>query len=90
MASTTLSIRVDETAKARLQALSEATGRSSSYLAAEAVEQYLKTQEWQVAAIKKGLEDAEAGRVVAHEDVMAWINSWDTDHELPMPQSNSQ
>ena len=90
MASTTLSIRVDETAKKRLQALSEATGRSSSYLAAEAVEHFLNTQEWQVKAIKKGLEDAEAGRVVPHEDVMAWIKSWDTDHELPMPQSKSQ
>jgi RHH-type transcriptional regulator, rel operon repressor / antitoxin RelB len=90
MTSATLSIRVDETAKKRLQALSEATGRSSSYLAAVAVDQFLNTQEWQVAAIKKGLDDAKAGSVVPHEDVMAWINSWDTDHELPMPQSKSQ
>ncbi len=90
MASTTLSIRVDETAKKRLQALSQATGRSNSYLAAEAVEQFLNTQEWQVAAIKKGLDDARAGRVLPQEDVMAWISSWDTDHELPMPQSNAQ
>jgi RHH-type transcriptional regulator, rel operon repressor / antitoxin RelB len=87
MASTTLSIRVDETAKVRLQALAESTGRSSSFLAAEALETYLDLQEWQVAAIKKGLADAKAGHVVPNEDVMAWINSWDTDQELPMPRS---
>jgi hypothetical protein len=28
-----------------------------------------------------------AGRVVSLEAVSAWVDSWDTDHELPPPRS---
>jgi predicted transcriptional regulator len=28
-----------------------------------------------------------AGRVVPIETVTAWVDSWDTDHELPQPRS---
>jgi predicted transcriptional regulator len=27
------------------------------------------------------------GDVVEFDEVAAWVESWDTDHELPMPQS---
>ena len=30
---------------------------------------------------------AAAGRVVSLEAVEAWVESWDTDHELPSPSS---
>jgi predicted transcriptional regulator len=42
---------------------------------------------WQVQAIEQGLADANAGRVVAHERVIAWVNSWGRPDELPMPES---
>jgi hypothetical protein len=29
-----------------------------------------------------------AGRTVSLESVTAWVDSWDTDHELPPPHSN--
>ena len=32
------------------------------------------------------VRDAEAGRVVAHEDVVAWVKSWGRPDELPMPE----
>jgi RHH-type transcriptional regulator, rel operon repressor / antitoxin RelB len=87
MSSTTLSIRVDETAKARLQALAESTGRSSSFLAAEALDTYLDLQEWQVAAIKKGIESLDKHGGVPHAEVKAWVESWGTDKELPRPKA---
>lgn len=31
----------------------------------------------------EGEADADAGRVVPHEAVAAWLKSWGTDHELP-------
>ncbi len=37
------------------------------------------------AAIFDGLKDADEGRVVAHEDVVAWVRSWDGPNELPPP-----
>jgi hypothetical protein len=43
---------------------------------------------WQMAAIEHGLRDAEAGRLVAHADVVAWVESWGSADELPMPEPN--
>lgn len=36
--------------------------------------------------VQKGIDDVRAGRVVPFEEVQAWIESWDTPHELPMPK----
>jgi len=43
-------------------------------------------QAWHDAAIAAGLQDAEAGRVVADEHVGEWIDSWGSTNELPKPQ----
>ena len=44
-------------------------------------------REWQVAHIKAGLAEDEAGGPgVPHEEVVRWMKSWETDHELPMPE----
>ena len=59
---TTLSVRVAPDVGRRLEALAEATSRSKSWLAAQAIEEYLALQEWQVAAIQAGLDEARDGR----------------------------
>ena len=39
---------------------------------------------WQVEHIKAALaEDKAGGPGVPHEEVVRWIESWGTDHELP-------
>ena len=86
MASTTLTIRVDEDAKEQLQALAKSTGRSSSYLAAEALKQYLDLQAWQIAGIQKAIDSIEKEGTIPHEEVVAWIESWGTDNEQPRPK----
>ena len=48
--STTFIVRVDAAAKRRLERLAKGTGRSRSFLAAEAINDYLDVNEWQVAA----------------------------------------
>ena len=37
-------------------------------------------------AVREGLADAYAGRVVSFEKVRHWLLSWCTDHELPPPE----
>jgi predicted transcriptional regulator len=61
MKTTTLTVRIDERVARRLKKLATAVDRSSSYLAAEAIEEYLTLQEWQVEAIRQGLGEAERG-----------------------------
>ena len=85
MSSATFTVRVDTNVKKRLEKLAKSTGRSRSFLAAEAINEYLGVNEWQVAGIKRALESADRGELIAHDDVKAWANSWDRGDELPKP-----
>jgi len=71
----TMTIRVEHDVKERLEKLAKSTARSRSFLAAEAIRQYLDVQAWQVEQIIEGIAEAEAGELVDHEDVLA---EWET------------
>lgn len=84
-ASETFTVRVDAPTKARLEKLAESTGRSRSFLAAEAIAQFLDANEWQVEGIRDAIRAIDAGEAIAHEDVRKWVESWDTPDETPAP-----
>lgn len=42
--------------------------------------------EAKAAAVARGLADLDAGRVVDHADVRAWLLSWGSDNPLPRPR----
>lgn len=86
MRSTTFTVRVDSAAKKRLEKLAKSTGRSRSFLAAEAINEYLDVNEWQVAGIKKAIESLDRGHGVPHEQVKDWIASWGSVNERPIPK----
>ncbi len=65
----TLTVRVTPEIAARLKKLAEATKRSRSFLAAEAIDDYLAVQEWQVQAILEGIEEADRGDFADFEQV---------------------
>lgn len=44
--STTMTVRLDDDVKDRLDHLAEATNRSKSYLAAEAIRDFVEINEW--------------------------------------------
>ena len=73
MATSLLSVRIEDKTKGRLEALAAATGRSKNYLFNEAVERYLTEQEWQIAQAREGIEDVAQRRVVPHDDVVAQL-----------------
>jgi RHH-type transcriptional regulator, rel operon repressor / antitoxin RelB len=82
---TTLTMRVRHALKKRLEKLSRSTGRSRSYLAAEAISTYLDTNEWQVARIKQAIRSLDAGKGIPHEHVREWVASWGAKNERPQP-----
>lgn len=71
-----ISARVPEEVAQRLEALASETHRSKSYLAAQAIEEFVDLQEWQVAAIKEGMAAAERGEVKSHVQALAILNTW--------------
>jgi predicted transcriptional regulator len=86
MGSTTFTVRVDAAAKKRLERLAKSTGRSRSFLAAEAINEYLDVNEWQVAGIKQAIASLDRGAGVPHEQVKDWVTSWGGDNERPPPR----
>lgn len=73
--STTMTVRLNDTLKARLEQLSEMTARSKSFLAAEAISQYIDINEWQINEVKQGLVEADADELIAHTDIVKhWEN----------------
>ncbi len=65
----TMTFRVERDVKERLERLAKSTARSRSFLAAEAIRDYLDVQAWQVDRILDGIEEAEAGKLVDHNHV---------------------
>ena len=86
MASTTFTVRVDDSVKERLEKLAERTGRSRSFLAAEAISEYLDINEWQVAGINQAIASLDRGEGIAHARVKEWVGSWNTLYERPAPK----
>lgn len=76
MSSTTMTIRLDDEVRARLDQLAASTHRSRSYLAAAAIEQFVELQSWQVAEIQQGLKEADAGDFAPDEDAAAVAARW--------------
>ena len=68
--STTLTVRVSPQVKKRLGRLAAHTKRTKSYLAGEAIADFVDRELAIVEGIKQGLEDMHAGRVVPHKVAM--------------------
>jgi predicted transcriptional regulator len=81
-----VSVRLEPALNDRVTAVAAALDRPKSWVIEQAVRDFVAVQEWQLAAIDAGISAADAGRVVAHEDVVAWVQSWGRPDELPMPK----
>jgi RHH-type transcriptional regulator, rel operon repressor / antitoxin RelB len=89
MSSTTVSVRIDAAIKKRLEKLAKSTGRSRSFLAAEAINEYLDLNEWQVAGIQTAVASLDRGKGVPHKRVKEWVHSWDSKKERPAPKRSA-
>jgi predicted transcriptional regulator len=74
--STTMTIRLDDEVKDRLDRLAESTQRSKSFLAAEAIREFVENNEWQIAEIHAALKEADAGDFATDQDVDALARKW--------------
>ena len=60
----------------QLGALAEATGRTKSFLAVQAIQDFVEREAWQVAEIKKALDEADAGDFATDEESAALDAKW--------------
>ena len=74
--STTVTLRLDDEVKNKLEKLAESTHRSRSFLAAEAIKAYVDSNEWQINEIHQAIKEADAGDFASQEEVNAVVNKW--------------
>ena len=71
-----MTIRLDSTLKARLDRLADATQRSRSFLAAEAVREFVELNEWQLEEISAAVREADDGDFASDEETRALFSRW--------------
>jgi predicted transcriptional regulator len=72
----TITFRVDAQKRKALDDIAAEIDRDRSYVINEAISNYLEVHQWQVAHIKEGLRQAEAGKFATDSEVSAAIARW--------------
>ena len=86
MPTTPFSIRLDTKVKAKLEQEARREDRSAGYIAQMAIEDYLDAKAYKRECLREAVAEADKGVFVSWEKVDAWMKSWGTDDELPMPE----
>ncbi|HQT32099.1 MAG TPA: ribbon-helix-helix protein, CopG family [Thiobacillus sp.] len=76
MATSVLTLRIDESIKARLDELAQATHRSKSFLAEEAIVRYLELEAWQVGEIRQAIQEADQGDFAEPSELAALLKKY--------------
>jgi RHH-type rel operon transcriptional repressor/antitoxin RelB len=71
-----LTLRLDGALRRKLDKLADATRRSRSFLAAEAIRDYVSLNSWQIEEIHKGLAEAERGEFASENEVKRVAKKW--------------
>ena len=77
--STTMTIRLDDDLKEQLDRLAAATQRSKSFLAAEAIREFIELTQWQVREIQQALKEADAGEFASESAIKQTFAKWGVD-----------
>ncbi len=77
--STTMTIRLEPELKQRLDRLAKATQRSKSFLAAEALRDFVELNEWQIGEIKAAIGEADKGDFASDKAVKKTLGKWGVD-----------
>lgn len=74
--SSTMTLRLEDEIKDRLEQLAEATQRSKSFLAAEAIRAFVENNEWQIGEIRAAVREANSGDFASDKDVVSLKKKW--------------
>ena len=77
--STTVTVRLEPDLKQRLDRLAEATQRSKSFLAAQAIRDFVDLNEWQVQEIRVAIAEADRGDFASEAEVKEVLGKWGVD-----------
>jgi len=71
-----VTVRLEPGLRERLDRLAKAQRRSRSYVATEAIREYVKANEWQILETRKALAEADRDEFASSEDVHRVLKKW--------------
>ncbi len=74
--SNTMTLRVTDEVKSKLDQYAQLTGRSMSYVAATAVEEYLAWRIPQLESLDEAIREADAGKMATDAEVASVKKKW--------------
>ena len=74
--SSVLTLRLDPKLKKQLNVLSQAVNRSRSFVAAEAIREYVALNNWQIEETIKALAEADRGDFASDKEVHRALTKW--------------
>ncbi len=74
--SSVLTLRLDSKLKQKLDRLSLAMSRSRSFVAAQAIREYVELNDWQIGEVKKAVAEADRGDFASERDVSRTLRKW--------------
>jgi predicted transcriptional regulator len=88
MGTTPYSIRLDDDLRKSLEKEAALEDRPPAQLAVRAIRAMLEAKAAKRAAINAALADADQGNFISADAMNAWIDTWDSDNELPPPKAD--
>ncbi len=74
--SSVLTLRLDAKLKNKLDRLSKSMNRSRSFVAAQAIQEFVSVNEWQIAEIKRAIASADRGEFASEKQVQQTLKRW--------------
>jgi predicted transcriptional regulator len=71
-----MSMRLPDELTTQLDALANATGRSKSFLAGQAIRDYIERESWQIAEITLAIREADSGDFATDDEVNVISAKW--------------
>ena len=76
MSARTINVRLPEALYNQIEELAKATARTKSFLAIDALTNYVQNESWQIRDIQEGIKEADAGEFATDEQVKAVFSKY--------------
>jgi len=73
---TSFSMRLSQELSAQLSELAKATGRTKSFIAVQALQDFVERESWQIAEINNGIEEADREEFTSSEEMEKLYKKW--------------
>ena len=87
MTTQTVTAHIPKELVARVDAMAAFEGRPRGWVVKQALADWVDMAEERQRMLQEAFDDLDAGRLIPHEDMVAWAASLDTDTPMPLPEA---